>query len=122
MEAQEEAKGREGKKARREKGRGVGPVSLEEIKSLELKRISTQIEEFDRVLGNGIVPGSVVLLAGDPGIGKSTLLLQAAANIAKGSSVLYVSGEESPQQIKIRAQRLGIKEKKHRELMNLLLC
>lgn len=112
MEAQEEAKGREGKKARREKGRGVGPVSLEEIKSLELKRISTQIEEFDRVLGNGIVPGSVVLLAGDPGIGKSTLLLQAAANIAKGSSVLYVSGEESPQQIKIRAQRLGIKEKK----------
>lgn len=119
MEAQEEAKGREGKKARREKGRGVGPVSLEEIKSLELKRISTQIEEFDRVLGGsstssgqaGIVPGSVVLLAGDPGIGKSTLLLQAAANIAKGSSVLYVSGEESPQQIKIRAQRLGIKEK-----------
>jgi len=119
MEAQEEAKGREGKKARREKGRGVGPVSLEEIKSLELKRISTQIDEFDRVLGGsstssgqaGIVPGSVVLLAGDPGIGKSTLLLQAAANIAKGSSVLYVSGEESPQQIKIRAQRLGIKEK-----------
>lgn len=119
METQEEAKGQEGKKARREKGRGVGPVSLEEIKSLELKRISTQIEEFDRVLGGssissgqaGIVPGSVVLLAGDPGIGKSTLLLQAAANIAKGSSVLYVSGEESPQQIKIRAQRLGIKEK-----------
>lgn len=119
METQEEVKGRESKKARREKG-GVGPVSLEEIKSLELKRISTQIEEFDRVLGGsstssgqaGIVPGSVVLLAGDPGIGKSTLLLQAAANIAKGSSVLYVSGEESPQQIKIRAQRLGIKEKK----------
>jgi DNA repair protein RadA/Sms len=111
VETREKVEKREGEKARRENGRGVGPVSLEEIKSLELKRISTQIEELDRVLGNGIVPGSVVLLAGDPGIGKSTLLLQAAANIAKGSSVLYVSGEESPQQIKIRAQRLRIKEK-----------
>lgn len=111
VETREKVEKREGEKTRRENGRGVGPVSLEEIKSLELKRISTQVEELDRVLGNGIVPGSVVLLAGDPGIGKSTLLLQAAANIAKGSSVLYVSGEESPQQIKIRAQRLDIREK-----------
>jgi DNA repair protein RadA/Sms len=88
-------------------------VSLEKIKELELRRISTKIEELDRVLGGGIVPGAVTLLAGDPGIGKSTLLLQAASRIASQArgSVLYVSGEESPQQIKIRAKRLSIQGK-----------
>jgi len=93
--------------------RKIELVSLDQIKSLELKRISTKIEELDRVLGNGLVPGSVTLLAGDPGIGKSTLLLQAASRVASKArgSVLYVSGEESPQQIKIRARRLGVQEK-----------
>ncbi len=93
--------------------RQVEPVSLSQIKNLELKRISAQIEELDRVLGGGIVPGSVTLLAGDPGIGKSTLLLQTASRIAKKTkgTIFYVSGEESPQQIKIRAKRLEIKEK-----------
>jgi DNA repair protein RadA/Sms len=93
--------------------REVELVSLDKIKELELKRISTKIEELDRVLGEGLVPGVVILLAGDPGIGKSTLLLQAASRVASQArgSVLYVSGEESPQQIKIRAKRLAIQEK-----------
>ncbi len=101
-----------GKKLRKE-GKEVELVSLDRIKSLELKRTLTKIEELDRVLGNGLVPGSVTLLAGDPGIGKSTLLLQTASRVASKAqgSVLYVSGEESPQQIKIRAKRLGINEK-----------
>jgi DNA repair protein RadA/Sms len=88
-------------------------VSLDKIKELELKRISTKIEELDRVLGNGVVPGSVILLAGDPGIGKSTLLLQTASKIASKAkgAILYISGEESPQQIKIRAKRLDIRGK-----------
>ncbi len=85
-------------------------LRLGEIKESLLQRIPTQIEEFDRVLGGGIVPGSVILLAGDPGIGKSTLLLQTASNVAKKEApVFYVSGEESPEQIKIRARRLGLK-------------
>lgn len=70
------------------------------------ERLPVPIEEFSRVLGGGIVPGSVVLIAGDPGIGKSTLLLQAAMEIAKSNTVLYVSGEESERQIKMRAVRL----------------
>lgn len=82
------------------------PQRLAEIKSAENTRISTGIEEFDRVLGGGLVPGSVILLAGDPGIGKSTLMLQLADKVA---NLLYISGEESPQQIKIRAERLKIK-------------
>jgi len=73
------------------------------------QRLTTGIAEFDRVLGGGIVRDSVVLLAGDPGIGKSTLLLQAAAGVAaQGGPVLYVTGEESPAQVKERARRLGI--------------
>jgi len=77
----------------------------------EQKRFLTKINEFDRVLGGGIVPGSIILLGGEPGIGKSTLLLQVLSNLAsKGLKVLYASGEESPSQIKIRAQRLGICE------------
>lgn len=85
------------------------PVLLEEIRYTESERILTGIGEFDRVLGGGIVPGSVVLIGGDPGIGKSTLLLHVAERVAGGSnSVLYISGEESPSQIKMRAGRLSI--------------
>jgi len=71
-------------------------------------RLTTGIDEFDRVLGGGVVPGSLVLLGGEPGIGKSTLLLQAAANIARGGPVLYASGEESEHQIKSRGERLNV--------------
>lgn len=84
----------------------VEPQKLSTIKSLTQKRISTGLGEFDRVLGGGLVPGSIVLLAGNPGIGKSTLLLQVAAKLTG----LYVSGEESPEQIKVRAERLKIKD------------
>src|SRR5580765_2848302 len=74
-------------------------------------RISTGIDEFDRVLGGGIVPGSLVLLGGEPGIGKSTLLLQAAANLARTvGPVLYSSGEESEHQVKSRGERLSVGE------------
>jgi DNA repair protein RadA/Sms len=92
-------------------GQGVKLQTLSEIEKISDKRISTKINEFDRVLGGGIVLGSVTLLAGDPGIGKSTLLLQAASNVP---NVIYISGEESPAQIKIRAERLGVKNKELR--------
>jgi len=82
------------------------PKKIDEISAFEEERIKTKIDEFDRVLGGGLISGSVVLIAGDPGIGKSTLVLQAAAKINK--TVLYVSGEESAQQIKLRASRLKI--------------
>ncbi|NJM51472.1 MAG: DNA repair protein RadA [Sphingomonadales bacterium] len=73
------------------------------------KRASTGISEFDRALGGGLVPGSATLLGGDPGIGKSTLLLQAAANLARrGLSVVYISGEEAVDQVRLRARRLGL--------------
>ena len=81
---------------------------LSEIEAREESRIPSGIEEFDRVLGGGLVPGGVVLLGGEPGIGKSTLLLQALAAIGKSRKTLYVSGEESPQQIALRARRLGV--------------
>lgn len=80
---------------------------INEISAAEEDRVKTGIKEFDRVLGGGIMPGSIILLGGDPGIGKSTLAMQAAANIS--SNVLYVTGEESPKQIKLRALRLKIK-------------
>lgn len=83
---------------------------LSDVKSLKITRISTGIGEFDRVLGGGIVPGSITLISGDPGIGKSTILLQTAVSVARNSpkkNVLYVSGEESAQQVKIRADRIG---------------
>lgn len=84
------------------------PVILREIALSEEERQSTRIQELDRVLGGGIVPGSLVLVGGDPGIGKSTLLLQVCRNLAAmGRSVLYISGEESLRQIKLRANRLG---------------
>jgi DNA repair protein RadA/Sms len=84
--------------------------SLSDVPTASEVRFNTGIGEFDRVLGGGVVTGSVVLLGGDPGIGKSTLLLQAAARLASAKRVLYASGEESLHQLKLRAQRLGIKE------------
>ena len=84
------------------------PVILKDISLSEDERQTTQIGELDRVLGGGIVPGSLVLVGGDPGIGKSTLLLQVCRNLAeKQVSVLYISGEESLRQIKLRANRIG---------------
>ncbi len=84
------------------------PQKLEYVKIDENERTSTGIAELDRVLGGGIVAGSLVLLGGDPGIGKSTLLLQMCRLLAEsGKKILYVSGEESPSQVKIRAERLG---------------
>ncbi|SFB34826.1 DNA repair protein RadA [Clostridium frigidicarnis] len=84
------------------------PRSIKEIKSGEAERLDTGISELNRVLGGGLVKGSLTLISGDPGIGKSTLLLQTANNISKKyGKVLYVSGEESEEQIKIRGDRLG---------------
>src|ERR671922_2059477 len=87
----------------------AGPRLYEEIDTVVSERLSTGIGEFDRVLGGGVVPGSLVLIGGEPGIGKSTLLLQAAAHFAQTvGPVLYCSGEESEHQIKSRGERLGI--------------
>lgn len=83
-------------------------LKLKEIDSSIEKRISTGVSEFDRVLGGGIVEGSLVLLSGDPGIGKSTILLQICEHLGKAKSILYVSGEESASQIKLRAARLSV--------------
>jgi DNA repair protein RadA/Sms len=83
-------------------------LSLKDIDALDVPRFGTGIEEFDRVLGGGLVAGGVVLIGGDPGIGKSTLLLQALANLATTRSTLYVSGEESGSQIALRARRLSV--------------
>jgi DNA repair protein RadA/Sms len=88
-----------------------GAKKYSEIETSKADRITTGISEFDRVLGGGIVPGSLMLLGGEPGIGKSTLLLQAAANFAHAfGPVLYASGEESEHQIKSRGDRLGVGE------------
>lgn len=84
------------------------PKSLNEISVTEDARISTGFGELDRVLGGGIVKGSLVLIGGDPGIGKSTILLQTCGKLDKNLKILYVSGEESQRQIKIRAERLGV--------------
>lgn len=83
-------------------------LSLADIEAIDVPRFGTGIEEFDRVLGGGLVAGGVVLIGGDPGIGKSTLLLQALANISAIKSTLYVSGEESGAQIALRARRLSV--------------
>ena len=86
----------------------IRPVRLSEIQTDESQRITSGMEELDRVLGGGIVAGSLMLVGGDPGIGKSTLLLQVCHNLTgTGHKVLYVSGEESVQQIKLRAKRIG---------------
>ena len=96
-------------------GKSVQPVTS--VEALTQNRLITGISEFDRTLGGGLVEGSLVLIGGDPGIGKSTLLLQSMGEMAKsGAKVLYVSGEESPAQIKLRADRLGALSD------NLLVC
>lgn len=86
------------------------PQLIDEVVYSDDERILTTIEELDRVLGGGIVPGSLVLVGGDPGIGKSTLMLQACGLLSQSKSVLYISGEESEKQIKLRANRLGIEK------------
>ncbi|MEK7375564.1 MAG: ATPase domain-containing protein, partial [Candidatus Margulisiibacteriota bacterium] len=83
-------------------------VSIDKIDIQKDSRTLSGIGEFDRVLGGGILKGAVTLVAGEPGTGKSTLMLQLAASLAKKNKVLYVSGEESLSQIKVRAQRLAV--------------
>ncbi len=98
--------------ARSTPSRGLHPPSpakarsLREIEASSTSRLATQVPELDRVLGGGIVPGSVILLAGEPGVGKSTLALQLAAGVAGSGGVLYITGEESPEQLRLRADRL----------------
>lgn len=90
-------------------GTGAKAMRLEEIPEESASRATTGIGELDRVLGGGVVEGSLMLVGGDPGVGKSTLLLQASEHLAKaGARVLYISGEESARQIKMRARRLGV--------------
>ena len=103
------------------------PLHLHEISTMEDSRISTGFGELDRVLGGGIVQGSLVLLGGDPGIGKSTILLQMCGNLGEQKKVLYISGEESPRQIKLRADRLGVKSEHIRiysetNMTNIISC
>ncbi|MEM6773650.1 MAG: DNA repair protein RadA, partial [Pseudomonadota bacterium] len=82
--------------------------TLQEIDVAEVDRISTGMAELDRVLGGGLVPGSAILMGGNPGAGKSTLLLQACCHLAASMPALYVTGEESPQQVALRARRLSL--------------
>jgi DNA repair protein RadA/Sms len=84
------------------------PTPFEEIAGAEVPRTPTGIAEFDRVLGGGLVAGALILLGGDPGVGKSTLMLDVASRLSRSAKVLYASGEESAQQIKLRGSRLGI--------------
>ena len=88
-------------------GEKTRPMKLAEVTSIDVNRTKTDMDEFNRVLGGGVVPGSLVLIGGDPGIGKSTLLLQVSTQLSHQGTVLYVSGEESAEQIKLRAERLG---------------
>ena len=89
----------------------LAPVqTVAEVGREDAPRFSTGLHELDRVLGGGLVPGSVVLIGGDPGVGKSTALLQVCCNLSQSRRVLYVTGEESPQQIAMRARRLGLPE------------
>src|SRR5829696_2243814 len=100
--------GRAGRGGQAKRGGGPKPIPLRDVKAERSERLSTGIAELDRVLGGGLVPGSLVLLGGAPGIGKSTLAGMALANIAgAGNDVLYVSGEESAAQVRRRAERLG---------------
>jgi DNA repair protein RadA/Sms len=102
-----EFKGLSSKQA--EKVRGANPIRMSEVKFEVKKRVSTGIDELDLVLGGGVVPGSVLLLGGRPGVGKSTLAWQAVCNLE--SEVVYIAGEESVEQIKMRSERLGQKAK-----------
>ncbi len=102
--------------ARRAGGRpappaGVPPLPFSEVAASEEDRLRCGLAEFDRVLGGGVVPGSLVLIGGDPGIGKSTLLLQAVARLAQAGPALYVTAEESARQVKLRGERLGVSAK-----------
>jgi DNA repair protein RadA/Sms len=90
----------------------IKPVSFDEIEKEDIPRIKTALDEFDRVLGGGLVPGSLILLGGDPGIGKSTLMMQLAISM-RNQAVLYVTGEESVRQIKLRAERLDASSAKN---------
>jgi DNA repair protein RadA/Sms len=87
---------------------GAGPVPLSDLSEADVARIPVGIGELDRVLGGGLVPGSIVLVGGEPGIGKSTLLLQAAAGLSAAGPILYATGEESTAQVRLRAVRLGL--------------
>src|SRR5207247_8549272 len=86
------------------------PIPVTEITGGETPRVSTGVAEFDRVLGGGVVAGALVLLGGDPGVGKSTLMLDVASHLAASSIVLYASGEESAHQIKLRGERLAVRK------------
>jgi DNA repair protein RadA/Sms len=99
-------------KSKSKKTKVLNPKYLSELSAEEEGRFATGILEFDRVMGGGIVPGSLVLISGDPGIGKSTLLLMISGILSRSYKVLYVSGEESLNQIKMRAGRLGLGEEK----------
>ena len=108
MKEVSEAPAPQGKGGVRPVGPRPAPQPLPDIRSDDIARIPLAIGEMSRVLGGGIMPGGGVLISGDPGIGKSTLLMQMAATVARsGRTVLYVSGEESAYQVKRRAQRLG---------------
>ncbi len=99
-------------KPRSAPGTAARPIPFPEIPKTGVSRTSTGIPELDRVLGGGLVPGAAILLGGEPGIGKSTILLQAASLLASGGhSVLYVTGEESATQLRLRGDRLSVKEK-----------
>src|SRR4029079_3827729 len=89
-------------------GGAADVVALADVEAEDFPRLPTLIGEFDRVLGGGLVEGGVVLIGGAAGIGKSTLLLQAAARLAEQVPMLYVTGEESTQQVALRARRLGV--------------
>jgi DNA repair protein RadA/Sms len=90
-------------------------LKLDQISDRQVERWSSGYGELDRVLGGGVVPGSMVLIGGDPGIGKSTLLLQVSNALSQAYRVLYISGEESAQQVKLRGSRLGVAQKEHEE-------
>ncbi|CDN15462.1 DNA repair protein RadA [Richelia intracellularis] len=99
-----------GKKSNNKPAKPRAAVRFDQISDRQLLRWTSGYGELDRVLGGGVVPGSMVLIGGDPGIGKSTLLLQVSNQLAQSYRILYVSGEESGQQIKLRASRLGVSE------------
>lgn len=98
----------EGSKESSPKKHSAQAMPLSQVSTDPLKRLATGVQEVDRVLGGGVVPGAFVLLGGDPGIGKSTLLLQIAAHVSQSGPVLYVTAEESAAQTRIRAERLGV--------------